>query len=165
MNTKRIFGSGLVAALMAAMLVVAMAHTRAEQATGGGAVQVDADDLGGVVTGPKGPEAGVWVIAETTDLPTKFVRIVVTDDRGRYLVPDLPKATLHGLGPRLWARGFGQGDGRSRQDAQPDGRHCAQSARPRRSTIPQATGSRCCRCRTRASSPAPGRAETESLRT
>ncbi len=31
-------------------------------------VGIDADDIGGVVTGPNGPEAGVWVIAETTDL-------------------------------------------------------------------------------------------------
>ncbi len=45
------------------------------------AVAIDPDDIGGVVTGPKGPEAGVWVIAETSDLPTKFARIVVTDDR------------------------------------------------------------------------------------
>src|SRR6516225_3105016 len=50
----------------------------------------------------KGPEAGVWVIAETTDLPTKFVKIVVTDDQGRYLIPDLPKA-----GYKVWARGYG----------------------------------------------------------
>ena len=63
---------------------------------------VDADDIGGVVSGPKGPEAGVWVIAETTDLPTKFVKIVVTDDRGRYLVPDLPKASYS-----VWVRGYG----------------------------------------------------------
>ena len=55
-------------------------------------IPVDADDIAGVVTGRSGPEAGVWVIAETTDLPTKFVRIVVTDDRGRYLIPDLPRA-------------------------------------------------------------------------
>ena len=53
-------------------------------------VPVDRDDIAGVVTGNNGPEAGVWVIAETTDLPTKFAKIVVTDDRGRYLVPDLP---------------------------------------------------------------------------
>jgi hypothetical protein len=66
------------------------------------AVQVDADDLGGVVTGPNGPEAGVWVIAETTDLPTRFNKIVVTDDNGRYLVPDLPKATYS-----VWVRGYG----------------------------------------------------------
>src|SRR5262245_66501621 len=55
-------------------------------------VAVDADDIGGVVTGPNGPEAGVWVIAETTDLPTRLIKSVVTDDQGRYLVPDLPKA-------------------------------------------------------------------------
>jgi hypothetical protein len=60
------------------------------------------DDIAGVVTGPRGPEAGVWVIAETNDLPTKFVRIVVTDDQGRYLIPDLPKATYS-----IWVRGYG----------------------------------------------------------
>src|SRR6266496_3225400 len=66
------------------------------------AARVDANDIGGVVTGPGGPEAGVWVIAETHDLPTKFVRIVVTDDQGRYLIPDLPKATY-----AVWVRGYG----------------------------------------------------------
>src|SRR2546422_2383891 len=65
-------------------------------------IPIDDDDIGGVVSGSRGPEAGVWVIAETTDLPTKFVRIVVTDDRGRYLVPDLPKASY-----RVWVRGYG----------------------------------------------------------
>src|SRR5207247_4752896 len=66
------------------------------------AVAIDNDDIGGVVSSAKGPEAGVWVIAETSDLSTKFVRIVVNDDRGRYLVPDLPKATY-----RVWVRGYG----------------------------------------------------------
>jgi len=66
------------------------------------AVKIDSDDIGGVVTGPSGPEAGVWVIAETTDLPTKFAKIVVTDDRGRYVVPDLPKAKY-----KVWVRGYG----------------------------------------------------------
>jgi hypothetical protein len=65
-------------------------------------VHVGPDDIGGVVTGPRGPEAGVWVIAETNDLPTRFVRIVVTDDSGRYLVPDLPKARY-----QVWVRGYG----------------------------------------------------------
>ncbi len=65
-------------------------------------VAVGQNDLGGVVTGPRGPEAGVWVIAETTDLPTRFAKIVVTDDSGRYLVPDLPKATYS-----VWVRGYG----------------------------------------------------------
>ena len=65
-------------------------------------VAVDKDDIGGVVTGPNGPEAGVWVIAETADLGTKFVRIVVTDDRGRYLIPDLPAVKYS-----VWVRGYG----------------------------------------------------------
>ena len=65
-------------------------------------VQIDSDDIGGVVGGPRGPEAGVWVIAETTDLPTKFAKIVVTDDGGRYVLPDLPKANYN-----VWVRGYG----------------------------------------------------------
>ena len=58
-------------------------------------------DIGGVVASANGPEAGVWVIAETTDLPTKFAKIVVTDDQGRYVMPDLPKAKLQRVGARL----------------------------------------------------------------
>src|ERR1035438_4734971 len=56
----------------------------------------------GVVQGEKGPEAGVWVIAETKDLLTQMIKIVVTDDRGRFLVPDLPKANY-----KVWVRGYG----------------------------------------------------------
>src|SRR5207244_3244061 len=59
-------------------------------------------DLGGVVSGPNGPEAGVWVIAETSDLPTKLAKMVVTDDQGRYVLPDLPKAKY-----QVWVRGYG----------------------------------------------------------
>jgi hypothetical protein len=65
-------------------------------------VDIDADDIGGTVTGPDGPEAGVWVIAETTDLPTKFARIVVTGDDGRYVLPDMPEASYS-----VWVRGYG----------------------------------------------------------
>jgi len=86
-----------VLALVALGLTVAPARQLSPQAP-----QIDADDIGGVVTGPGGPEAGVWVIAETTDLPTRFVRIVVTDDRGRYLLPDLPAASYS-----VWVRGYG----------------------------------------------------------
>ena len=79
--------------------VLAAAPARAQQPP---SVNVGPADIGGVVTGPSGPEAGVWVIAETSDLPTKFARIVVTDDQGRYLVPDLPKAKY-----QVWVRGYG----------------------------------------------------------
>src|SRR6267154_6852206 len=65
-------------------------------------VAIDADDIGGVVTGPRGPEAGVWVIAETRDLPTRMSKMVVTDDQGRYVIPDLPKAKY-----KVWVRGYG----------------------------------------------------------
>ena len=82
-------------------LLSSLAGAGAGQLTGE-AIPIDGDDLAGVVTGPGGPEAGVWVIAETTDLPTKFARIVVTDDRGRYLLPDLPKASYS-----VWVRGYG----------------------------------------------------------
>jgi len=66
------------------------------------AVAIDNDDIGGVVRGAKGGEAGVWVIAETTDLPTRFTRSVVTDDQGRYVIPDLPTANYE-----VWVRGYG----------------------------------------------------------
>ena len=66
-------------------------------------VRIDDDDLGGRVTSSQGAEAGVWVIAETTDLPTRFVKIVVTDEQGRYLIPDLPRAEYRGLS-RSWSR-------------------------------------------------------------
>jgi hypothetical protein len=82
--------------------LTALVHARSSAQPAGPAIAIDADDIAGVVSGPRGPEAGVWVIAETSDLPTKFVRIVVTDDQGRYLVPDLPKASY-----RVWTRGYG----------------------------------------------------------
>ena len=65
-------------------------------------LRIGATDLGGAVVGNNGPEAGVWVIAETSDLPTKFAKIVVTDDQGRYLMPGLPSANY-----RVWVRGYG----------------------------------------------------------
>jgi hypothetical protein len=77
------------------------------------AVAVDTsqeNDITGVVTGPSGPEAGVWVIAETMDLAAPFARIVVTDDRGRYLVPDLPNARYS-----IWVRGYGLVDSQKSQ--------------------------------------------------
>src|SRR6201985_2155142 len=76
------------------------------------AVSIGNTDLGGVVTGPNGPEAGVWVIAETNDLSTKFAKVVVTDDQGRYVIPDLPKANY-----TSWVRGYGLVDSAKVQSA------------------------------------------------
>src|SRR5207248_9545229 len=72
------------------------------QESAGEAIRIDNDNIGGVVSSTRGHEAGVWVIAETASLPTKFVKIVVTDDHGRYVLPDLPKATYS-----VWVRGYG----------------------------------------------------------
>ena len=92
--TRRMAVAGLI-------WIAVLAATSAGQQPGQ-SVAVDADDIGGVVTSTKGPEAGVWVIAETTDLPTRFAKIVVTNDRGQYLIPDLPKANYN-----IWVRGYG----------------------------------------------------------
>ncbi len=99
MKKTRILYLALAAA---ATLFFAASLTRVKAQAPSDTVKVDSDDIGGVVTSSKGPEAGVWVIAETTGLPTKFSKTVVTDDRGRYLIPDLPAATYN-----VWVRGYG----------------------------------------------------------
>lgn len=86
--------------LFAILLVLAPHIMTARQSIGN--VKIDPDNLAGVVTSAKGPEAGVWVIAETTDMPTRLIKIVITDDRGRYLLPDLPLANYS-----VWVRGYG----------------------------------------------------------
>ena len=102
MRTTRVrYLSCLRAAVLAVFLSVSLALVSCQQPAGE-TVRVDSDDLGGVVSSTKGPEAGVWVIAETTDLPTKFVKIAVTDDGGRYVLPDLPDAIYS-----VWVRGYG----------------------------------------------------------
>src|SRR5262249_25185937 len=100
MRTKTALSFGI--ALIAIIMVWSSSAVRLAAQQPSATVAIDADDIGGVVTGPGGPEAGVWVIAETMDLPTKFARIVVTDDQGRYVVPDLPKAKY-----KVWVRGYG----------------------------------------------------------
>jgi hypothetical protein len=67
---------------------------------------IDNDDIGGVVQGDNSkPEAGVWVIAETDAFDTRFVKIVVTNDRGQFVIPDLPPAKYS-----VWVRGYGLAD-------------------------------------------------------
>ena len=101
MKTNKGFYLGVLA-LGVAALIAACAMQSGDEPGSGAAVRIDADDIGGVVASAKGPEAGVWVIAETTELPTRFSRSVVTDDQGRYVLPDLPKA-----GYSIWVRGYG----------------------------------------------------------
>ena len=91
----------ITAVVVAALVAVTLGSVGARQ-TATPTVAVDSDDIGGVVTGPRGPEAGVFVIAETTMLPTRLIKSVVTDDQGRYLIPDLPQGTYD-----VWVRGYG----------------------------------------------------------
>jgi hypothetical protein len=99
MRTRRLFYFAAVALAAAASLVAVRTDANAQTPP---AVKIKPVDIGGMVASEKGPEAGVWVIAETTDLPTHYIKEVVTDDGGRYLIPDLPKATY-----TVWARGYG----------------------------------------------------------
>ena len=92
---------GLTTALFVGCLAASHSPLQARQRTAE-PIRIDNDDIGGVVTSAKGPEAGVWVIAETTGLPTRFVKIVVTDELGRYVLPDLPQASY-----TIWVRGYG----------------------------------------------------------
>jgi len=92
--------STVIVAAFAANLIAA--RIQAQRGNVDSAIRIAENDLGGIVSGQNGPEAGVWVIAETTDLPTPFTKVVVTDDGGRYVIPDLPKANY-----KVWARGYG----------------------------------------------------------
>ena len=88
---KTTFGLGTLTALMAVMIV----NVGAQRSAPSGYIS-------GTVRSSQGPEGGVWVIAETKDLPTNFIKIVVTDDRGRFMLPELPDANY-----RVWVRGYG----------------------------------------------------------
>jgi hypothetical protein len=100
--TSKSLNWGIVAIGIVALSFTSLVVMNAGQPASGAPVAIDNDDIGGVVTGPQGPEAGVWVIAETRTLPTRLIKSVVTDDQGRYVVPDLPAATYD-----VWVRGYG----------------------------------------------------------
>src|SRR5438445_7971422 len=99
MKTKRLLYAAAVAIGIVIFVAAWPARLRSQQ---NAPVRIDNDDIGGVVTSTNGPEAGVWVIAETTDLPTRYAKMVVTEDQGRYVLPDLPKANYS-----VWVRGYG----------------------------------------------------------
>ena len=95
---KKLRMARLTLLLTAAALVIWLAPASA-------AVNAATDNNGvirGTVTSVNGPEAGVWVIAETNDLETVFRKIVVTGDDGRYVLPELPTASYD-----IWVRGYG----------------------------------------------------------
>jgi hypothetical protein len=99
-SRTRLIGAALLAALLGP------GCQQLAQLGGASGIQAspatEGDDITGVVVGDKGPEAGVWVIAETKDLPTRYWKIVATDEQGRFAVPDLPKASY-----QVWVRGYG----------------------------------------------------------
>jgi hypothetical protein len=101
MRTTHTWCVSVAAAAIVAVLGGSPAQLHAQQPSSAAGISIGETDLGGVVSGPNGPEAGVWVIAETTELATKFAKMVVTDDQGRYVLPDLPKATYN-----VWVRGY-----------------------------------------------------------
>src|SRR5271170_6097310 len=93
---KRALFCGVAAIAVAAFLVATPVRLSAQN------VPIDGKSISGVVKSPHGAEAGVWVIAETNELGTRFAKMVVTDDQGRYVLPDLPKANY-----TVWVRGYG----------------------------------------------------------
>jgi hypothetical protein len=101
MSTKSRLYLSVAAIALAGLLAGAPVQLSAQQSAPPGVI-IGNTDIGGVVTGPNGPEAGVWVIAETKDLPTRYAKMVVTDDQGRYVIPDLPQANYS-----IWVRGYG----------------------------------------------------------
>src|SRR5258707_12384563 len=111
---KQIAAGSVVAAAVAAVFLVPGLHLNAADNTG---------VITGVVASPKGPEAGVWVIAETDDLQTKFRKIVVTNDQGKFLLPELPKTATY----KVWVRGYGLAD--SKPDGGKPGQDLKLSAR------------------------------------
>ena len=93
---------GLSSALAIVLAFASASGVPAEEAWQQAPVDIGTRDIGGVVRSANGPEAGVWVVAETRDLGTRFAKIVVTDDAGRFVIPDLPSAQY-----RVWVRGYG----------------------------------------------------------
>ena len=93
MHTSRAFGVLIAIALS----IVGIAAQRSSDP-----IAIDADDLAGIVSGPKGPEAGAWVIAETTDLPTRSHGSSSRTIAAGICCPTCPRRTL-----QVWVRGYG----------------------------------------------------------
>jgi len=94
--------SSLYSTVAAVGIACVLAFTPASFARPRPRVAIDGDDIGGVVTGASGPEAGVWVIAETTDLPTRYTKMVVNRRSGTLRRARSAKAKY-----KVWVRGYG----------------------------------------------------------
>ena len=103
--SDRAFRLGTAAAAAAVVSVLVAAATVFPEAQQARRARPPQGFINGIVESSKGREAGVWVIAETTDLPTKFAKIVVTADDGRFMLPEMPNATYS-----VWVRGYGLAD-------------------------------------------------------
>ena len=67
MSSRRLISAALgLSVVAAATALIVETRTQAAPQTTGSLGTIDSDDLGGTVTSTKGPEAGVWVIAETS---------------------------------------------------------------------------------------------------
>ena len=88
---------GMVSVALAAAVALFAALPSAEEAA-----EMPEGYIGGIVESAAGPEAGVWVIAETEELETKFAKVGVTDDEGHFVLPQMPEATYD-----VWVRGYG----------------------------------------------------------
>src|SRR5260221_8991433 len=102
MGLKQVLFSTVAAFGMAALVSNAPVVAQPKPTAPAASVAIDADDIGGIVSGPNGPEAGVWGIAQTTHLPTRLTRSLVTHDPGRHLIPHLPTANY-----QILVRGYG----------------------------------------------------------
>ena len=138
MKTKLYLSAAAIG--FAVLLSAPPAQLHAQQAPP--AVAIDADDIGGVVTGPNGPEAGVWVIAETTDLPTRYTKMRRHRRPGPLRRSRPAEGQLQGLGARLWPGRFAEGAERARQASSICARCRRRTRRRPRSTIRRSTGTR-----------------------
>ncbi len=96
------FGPFKKAATAASVIALAMVTSGSLAQTAPAGPVIDADDIGGVLIGPSGPEAGIWIVAETRDFKARYVKAVVTDDQGRFVLPDMPAANY-----QVFSRGYG----------------------------------------------------------
>ena len=96
-TSRRTLRLGAIAAAVVGAIALFAAMPTAEETA-----QMAEGYISGVVESSNGPEAGVWVIAETEELETRFAKIVVTADDGRFVMPQLPDATYD-----VWVRGYG----------------------------------------------------------